>query len=89
MINIFSRINKQLASWTAFWQFLRGLDHYTLSLYQDLDGPVAVSEDEPGKEAQEHRDDKIIVRFEPNTCIHAGSAYAVSPPSSTSRKTSG
>lgn len=26
MINIFSRINKQLASWIAIWQFLRGLD---------------------------------------------------------------
>ncbi len=28
MINIFSRINKELASWIAMFQFLWGLDRY-------------------------------------------------------------
>ncbi len=31
MINIFYRMNKELASWMSIWRFLRGLDRDALS----------------------------------------------------------
>lgn len=44
-MNIFYRLlsalNKELASWIAIWQFLRGLDR--LSFYQDIDGQADLS----------------------------------------------
>ncbi len=38
MINVFYRVNKELASWIAIWRFLRGLDCDGLGFYQDIDG---------------------------------------------------
>ncbi|MGH8657489.1 MAG: hypothetical protein ACREV4_03125 [Gammaproteobacteria bacterium] len=43
MITIFSRINKELASWIAIWRFLRGLDCYGWNFYRDIDGPADAS----------------------------------------------
>jgi len=38
---------------------------------------------------QEYKNDKLVVRYDPAICIHAGSAYAASPQSSMSRKSRG
>lgn len=43
MINIFSRINNELASWITIWRFLRGLDCYGL---QNVDGRTESSKSE-------------------------------------------
>ncbi len=43
MINIFSRINKELASWIAIWRFLQGLDRYGWNTCRDIDGPADAS----------------------------------------------
>jgi len=39
MTNIFSRINKELASWVAICRFLRGLDRYWPNLYKGINTP--------------------------------------------------
>ncbi len=44
MINIFYRVNEELASWITIWRFLRGLDRDGLGFYQDIDGRADSSE---------------------------------------------
>ncbi|MGH8606815.1 MAG: hypothetical protein ACREX9_05195 [Gammaproteobacteria bacterium] len=39
MIDIFSAIQKELASWIAIGRFLRGLDRYGPNFYKDIDTP--------------------------------------------------
>ncbi|MGH8605155.1 MAG: hypothetical protein ACREXR_20915 [Gammaproteobacteria bacterium] len=39
MINIFSRLNKELASWVAICRFLRGLDRYGANFYKGMNIP--------------------------------------------------
>jgi hypothetical protein len=38
---------------------------------------------------QEYGNAKLVVRYDPAICIHAGSAYAASPPSSIYRESRG
>lgn len=43
MIDIFYRVNKELASWIAIWRFLRGLDRHGRNFYRDIDEQADLS----------------------------------------------
>ncbi len=59
MINIFSRINKELMSWVAIYRFLRGLDRYGPNLYKDINTPHQGANPNPDGYGAKRPDDPL------------------------------
>lgn len=74
MINIFSRINKELASWIAMFQFLRGLDRYgpNLELGDDAKAifDLALKHSKPRRRSGRHLKSLLLALC----CVIAGNS---------------